>query len=211
MAPSNGAGTARSGGGVGAREQLLPRAPANARAASQNAKRLLTSHLPGARPPRLAREALERHPGSTVERTGLLGRVPSRTGTIARPETGDPMDNESIVREFIEAWSRLDPKELAGYFAEDGVYHNMPTGPVQGRENVEKMIAGFSASWTETNWEIVHLMGRDDVVIAERVDRTKLGDKSVDLPCTGVFELENGKIKVWRDYFDLGTYTRGIA
>ena len=31
-------------------------------------------------------------------------------------------DNESIIRSFIEAWSRLDPAELASYFAEDGVY-----------------------------------------------------------------------------------------
>jgi limonene-1,2-epoxide hydrolase len=53
------------------------------------------------------------------------------------------MDNERIVREFIAAWSRLDPEELGRYFAEDGVYHNMPTGPVCGRENVQRMIAGF--------------------------------------------------------------------
>lgn len=120
------------------------------------------------------------------------------------------MSNESIVREFLEAWSRLDPKELAGYFAEDGVYHNMPMAPVQGRENVEKLIAGFSASWTQTCWEIRHLLGRGDVVIAERVDRTKIGDKSVELPCAGVFELQDGKIKSWRDYFDLATYTRAL-
>jgi len=48
-------------------------------------------------------------------------------------------------------------------------------------------------------------------VIAERVDRTKAGHKAVDLPCTGVFELENGKIKVWRDYFDLATYARAMG
>jgi limonene-1,2-epoxide hydrolase len=48
-------------------------------------------------------------------------------------------------------------------------------------------------------------------VIVERLDRTKAGDKAVDLPCTGVFELENGKIKVWRDYFDLGTYAKGMS
>jgi limonene-1,2-epoxide hydrolase len=120
------------------------------------------------------------------------------------------MSNEDIVREFIEAWSRLDPKELASYFTEDGVYHNMPMAPVSGRENVEKMIAGFTASWTQTEWETLHLVGRGDVVIAERMDRTKVGPKSVDLPCTGVFELEDGKIKTWRDYFDLGTYTRAL-
>lgn len=121
------------------------------------------------------------------------------------------MDNEKIIREFIGAWSRLDPKELASYFTDDGVYHNMPTGPVGGRENVEKMIAGFISSRTQTDWDVLNLASAGDVVIAERLDRTKAGDKSVDLPCTGVFELEDGKIKVWRDYFDLTTYMNGMS
>jgi len=120
-------------------------------------------------------------------------------------------DNERIIREFIEAWSRLDAKELAGYFTEDGVYHNMPVGPVAGRENLEKFIGGFIAPWTETTWDVLHIVAAGDVVIAERLDRTRAGEKSVDLPCVGVFELEAGKIKVWRDYFDMGTYQRGLA
>ena len=121
------------------------------------------------------------------------------------------MNNERIIREFIGAWSRLDPGELSSYFTEDGVYHNMPSGPVGGRENVKKMIAGFIGPWTETRWDILNLVFAGDVVIAERLDRTKAGDKAVDLPCTGVFELENGKIKVWRDYFDLGTYAKAMS
>jgi limonene-1,2-epoxide hydrolase len=120
-------------------------------------------------------------------------------------------DNERIIREFIAAWSRMDPAELAGYFSDDGVYHNMPTAPVAGREQVEQLIRGFSAAWTETNWELRNVLCAGDVVIAERVDRTRAGEKSVDLPCVGVFELEGGKIKVWRDYFDFGTYQRGLA
>jgi limonene-1,2-epoxide hydrolase len=120
-------------------------------------------------------------------------------------------ENERIIREFIAAWSRMDPAELAGYFSDDGVYHNMPTAPVAGREQVEQLIRGFSAAWTETNWELRNVLCAGDVVIAERVDRTRAGEKSVDLPCVGVFELEGGKIKVWRDYFDFGTYQRGLA
>ncbi len=120
-------------------------------------------------------------------------------------------ENERIVREFIEAWSRLDPAELAGYFADDGVYHNMPAGPVTGRDNVEKLIRGFIASWTQTTWDVLHVLCSGDVVVAERLDRTRAGGKSVDLPCVGVFELEAGKIKTWRDYFDLATYQRGLA
>jgi limonene-1,2-epoxide hydrolase len=30
----------------------------------------------------------------------------------------------------------------------------------------------------------------------------------VDLPCLGVFEMTGGKIKEWRDYFDLSTFMR---
>lgn len=121
------------------------------------------------------------------------------------------MDNEQIIREFIAAWSRLDAAALAGYFAEDGVYHNMPAGPVTGRTNIEQFIAGFIGPWTETRWDILHLVSAGDVVIAERLDRTKAGVKAVDLPCTGVFEMEDGKIKVWRDYFDLGTYVKAMS
>jgi limonene-1,2-epoxide hydrolase len=119
--------------------------------------------------------------------------------------------NEQIVRDFIRAWSRLDADELAGFFSEDGVYHNMPGPPAKGRENVRRLIEGFLSTWTQTDWEIRNLASAGDVVIAERVDRTRAGAKAVDLPCTGVFELEGGKIKEWRDYFDFGTYQRGMS
>ena len=113
-----------------------------------------------------------------------------------------------MIVDFIEAWSKLDPVELASFFTEDGIYHNMPTQPVQGRTNVEGLIRGFSAAWTETTWDVLNIMSSGNVVIAERLDRTKAGDNSVDLPVVGVFELEEGKIKAWRDYFDQGTYMR---
>ena len=115
-------------------------------------------------------------------------------------------DNVSIIREFIEAWSSLDADKLADYFTEDGTYHNMPTQPVTGKENVRAFIEGFLATWTETQWDILHILGEGDVVVAERLDRTKTSLGDVDLPCTGVFEMEAGKIKVWRDYFDLNTF-----
>ena len=49
-------------------------------------------------------------------------------------------ENEEIIRRFIEAWSRLDAKELAAFFTEDGVYHNMPIAPIVGRAKVEEFI-----------------------------------------------------------------------
>jgi limonene-1,2-epoxide hydrolase len=119
--------------------------------------------------------------------------------------------NERIVRDFITAWSRLDAKEIAAFFSDDGVYHNMPMAPIAGRANVEALIAGFIGSWTRTKWDILNLVCSGNVVIAERVDHIQAGGKSCDLPVVGVFELEGGKIKRWRDYFDLGAYQRAMA
>ena len=120
--------------------------------------------------------------------------------------------NADIVRDFIAAWSRLDVEELLGYFAPDGTYYNMPIAPVSGHAALRPFIAGFIAGWAETRWDLLHLVEADDLVIAERVDRTVTKDgKQVDLPCCGVFELEQGKIKVWRDYFDMGTYVKALG
>jgi limonene-1,2-epoxide hydrolase len=119
-------------------------------------------------------------------------------------------DNAAIVRDFIRAWSRLDPDEIAAYFTEDGVYHNIPTEPVAGRDNVRQFIAGFSASWTATDWEIVTLVADGDTVVCERVDRIRTEQGGAELPCCGVFEMQDGKIRVWRDYFDLGTFTQAM-
>jgi len=131
----------------------------------------------------------------------------SESKTMSSPKP----DNPAIIRDFIAAWSRLDAKELAGYFAEDGAYHNMPTAPVVGRDKVEAFIAGFIKPWTSTEWDTLNLLASGDIVIAERLDRTQVGGKPVNLPCCGVFEMADGKIKVWRDYFDMQTYVKALS
>ena len=118
--------------------------------------------------------------------------------------------NEQIIRSFISDWASLDASALAAYFTEDGVYYNMPVQPVAGRDNVEKFIAGFISSWTATDWELLNIVADGNIVIAERVDRTRTTAGDVDLPCVGVFEMTDGKIKVWRDYFDMATYTSAM-
>lgn len=142
---------------------------------------------------------------SVVFSTGLA--VVSAQAT-ANDDVG--RQNEKIVREFVAAWSRLDPDELVSYFATDGTYYNMPTAPVTGHDDLRKFIGGFLASWEETDWEITNLLVDGNLVIAERIDRTHAAGRYVELPCVGVFEMEAGKIKVWRDYFDLATFTTAI-
>ena len=100
--------------------------------------------------------------------------------------------NEQVIRAFLAAWSRLDAHELAGYFTEDAVYHNMPTSAAVGREEVEARIARFIGGWTATRWDVMNVAVNGDVVMVERVDRTTAGAKQGDLPCTRVLVLRGG-------------------
>ena len=118
--------------------------------------------------------------------------------------------NEKIIRDFIAAWSRLNVDELVAYFSEDGVYHNMPTDPVVGHEALRVFIGAFVAGWDKTDWKILNLLVDGDIVVVERMDRTIAAEKPVNLPCCGVFEMSNGKIAVWRDYFDMTTYIKAL-
>ncbi|HJL96260.1 MAG TPA: nuclear transport factor 2 family protein, partial [SAR86 cluster bacterium] len=96
-------------------------------------------------------------------------------------------NNITVIKNFIEAWSNLDAEELASYFSEDGIYYNMPAEPVQGKDQLKLFIGGFITNWTKTTWDTLNIVGEGDLVIAERLDRTEVGDIKVDLPCCGVF------------------------
>ena len=41
----------------------------------------------------------------------------------------------------------------------------------------------------------------------ERTDTMTIGDKTVALPVAGVFEVADGKIVGWRDYFDMAQFS----
>jgi len=116
-------------------------------------------------------------------------------------------DPETVVRTFCAAWPRRNVDELLSYFAEDAVYHNMPLEPASGKNSIRELLNMFVPA-ESLEAEIVHLVTRGELVFTERVDRMTLGGKRIVLPCAGVFEIRDGKIAAWRDYFDLATWQR---
>lgn len=115
--------------------------------------------------------------------------------------------NETLVREFCAAWRRRDVEELLGYFTEDAVYHNMPMAPVCGRERIRQVLAIFVPPAEEIDWEIRNIAASGALVWTERVDRFVIAGRKIELPVAGIFEIRNGKIAAWRDYFDMQTWT----
>lgn len=116
-----------------------------------------------------------------------------------------------VVRDFCAAWARLDVDEIMSFFGDDPVYHNMPGPPTVGRDAIRTGISRFLGGWSATTFDILNIAAAGNIVLAERVDRIDSNGKHLDLPVTGVFEIADGKIKTWRDYFDLATYTRTLS
>ena len=117
-----------------------------------------------------------------------------------------------VVRRFCAAWSNnLGTTELAAFFTDDAVYHNIPMAPVIGREAIAKNIASFirpGAPGIESiEFRVVNIAANGRVVMTERVDVFKLPNKSFEVQVMGTFEISDGKIKAWRDYFDMNQFT----
>ncbi|MDP1670610.1 MAG: limonene-1,2-epoxide hydrolase family protein, partial [Alphaproteobacteria bacterium] len=49
------------------------------------------------------------------------------------------------------------------------------------------------------------------VVMTERTDKFLMNGQWLELPVMGVFEIKDGKIAKWRDYFDLGQFQTQVA
>ena len=118
---------------------------------------------------------------------------------------------EKIVNDFCKAFERKNIDEIMGYFADDAVYHNMPMEPAKGKDAIRKTINSFLPGSDKIEFKILHTGSNGNIVFNERIDMFDLGEKRVELPAAGVFEIRGGKISLWRDYFDLQSYTKQIS
>ena len=118
--------------------------------------------------------------------------------------------NSEIIESFTRAWERKDPDEIMDFFSDDAVYVNVPIDPPnRGKDEIRKAIDGFIGMASQIEFVVHHQgEGADGRVYNERTDRFKIGENWVELPVMGVFELSDGKISGWRDYFDMGTFTK---
>ena len=113
-------------------------------------------------------------------------------------------DNQAIVRDFIDAFSHNDIERVMGFFTDDCVYHNIPVPAVKGPDAIRGVLQGFMGMASEIEFVTHHIAETAaGVVLTERTDRFHMGDKWVELPVMGSFELRDGRICAWRDYFDM--------
>jgi len=116
--------------------------------------------------------------------------------------------NLEIVRAYVAAFEARDMNRIVAMTAPDIIYHNIPMEVVRGREAFEKLQASFIGRSIEVRWEILNIAQADDgAVLTERVDHFLMPkDRRISVRVMGIFELSEGLVARWRDYFDLAEF-----
>lgn len=118
--------------------------------------------------------------------------------------------NLAVVHEFIAAWNANDLARVLAMMDERVRYHNMPVEPLVGRQAVADYLdskGGFD--WI--NWKLIAIAATGNLVLTERIDDFSIGGVAISLPIMGTFEIDDGRIRAWRDYFDMATYQRQLS
>ncbi len=111
-----------------------------------------------------------------------------------------------VVRRFLEHMERLNYDAAMKLVSANCEYTNPPPlGTVHGPAGIRAILEPFFAPTLENEFKILRESTTGPIVFAERLDRHRLSDKWVELPVTGVFEVHDGLITVWREYFDATT------
>jgi limonene-1,2-epoxide hydrolase len=115
------------------------------------------------------------------------------------------MSNTATVLQFFTAVEARDRDAVLAFFAPDAVYHNIPLEPRTGHDAIWQELAQVLDLCDDVNW-VVHTIAEDadGRVLTERSDRFHIkGGGWAEFKVMGIFELRDGRIHRWRDYFDL--------
>ena len=124
---------------------------------------------------------------------------------------GTAEDAEQVVCDFCDAFDGRDAGVLRSFFTDDVVYHNIPLDPAVGIEATIAFIDSFFGMCESMAIDIIHLAVRGNAALTERVDTFTVGQVVAPLLVMGTFEVRDGKISAWRDYFDLGQATKLLS
>jgi limonene-1,2-epoxide hydrolase len=141
--------------------------------------------------------------------------VPDSSATARPTPTTNgrrPTTPREVVKAFLTNISDLDA--AFEYVADDIVYENIGTFPLptmRGSAAARRFLeTGFKLG-SDFKIEIHKIAADGPIVMTERTDMFMFGKARAGFWVCGVFEVRDGKIVAWRDYFDNGNVLLGVA
>ena len=116
-----------------------------------------------------------------------------------------------VVREFCAAFAVKDLATIERLLDDDAVYHNIGMEPAVGKDASIASIKVFLDMAESLAFEIHHLAAEGDTVLTERTDTMTVNGNAAPIAVMGTFEVRDGRIVAWRDYFDMALVGRFMA
>jgi limonene-1,2-epoxide hydrolase len=116
-----------------------------------------------------------------------------------------------VVREFCSGIDRKDLEAVETLLDEKVVYHNIGSEPSVGREATLAALKFQFDMFEPIAFRIRNLAEAGDSVLTERVDEVTANGVTAPVPVMGTFEVRDGRIIAWRDYFDMGLTGKLLA
>src|SRR4029077_15255082 len=110
-------------------------------------------------------------------------RMTDNPNEIRRKTREKPVD---LVSRFCGAWANdLGADDLAAFFTDDAVYHNIPFEPVTGRRNIADNHPPLSRpappGIERIEFRVINIAASGPIVMTERVDIFTLAGSTFDL------------------------------
>jgi limonene-1,2-epoxide hydrolase len=113
----------------------------------------------------------------------------------------------AVVESFLAALQAKDFDRAVSLLADDVVYQNVPFPADRGKPAVVRTLKLFEKVVTDFQVRMRNIAERGGTVLTERVDILSGRLLYLDIKVCGTFEVRDGKIVLWRDYFDLAETT----
>jgi limonene-1,2-epoxide hydrolase len=119
------------------------------------------------------------------------------------------MTPDEVVTALVRACEARDMDAVLSLVSDDIEYDNVPIGTVHGPEGVRSVLSGgVTAAAEQVEWVVHRQVAAGSTVMNERTDRFLVHGRWIEIPIAAVFEVSEGRVTLWRDYFDLETYRR---
>jgi limonene-1,2-epoxide hydrolase len=123
-------------------------------------------------------------------------------------QTGSDAAPKAVVERFLALLAAGDVDGAVDLLAVDVRYQNVGLPTVRGRERVRRLFRSAMRQPGASFEVYMHTISADgSSVLTERTDGLKVRRLRVQLWVCGRFDIQDGQIVLWRDYFDFANFT----
>lgn len=117
------------------------------------------------------------------------------------------MSEIGVVKDFLAALEDFDFERAYALVDDNIVYQNNNLPAARGRKAFESTMAAMMRFGDHFEARIHHIAQDGAVVLTHRTDALGRNGKAFDFWVWGSFEVRNGKIVDWHDYFDYAQFS----